>query len=102
MTNLMQGFPPAPADQVTLANWRKAPHNRWAFQHVRELVPSADIANDPGAVRALPPAPVDLTGVRVPDGRFLCRAAWRSIKPPPITSSVPEAPRRCKPRRPSS
>jgi CubicO group peptidase (beta-lactamase class C family) len=40
--------------QVTLANWRSAPHNRWAFHHVRELVPSADIPNDPGAVRSLP------------------------------------------------
>jgi CubicO group peptidase (beta-lactamase class C family) len=68
MTNLMQGFPPTPDAQVTLANWRKPPHNHWAFQHVRELVPSADIANDPGTVRALPAAPVDLSGVQVPDG----------------------------------
>jgi len=68
MTNLMHGFPPAPAAQVTLANWRKPPHNRWAFQHVRELVPSADIANDPGAVRALPSAPVDLSGLEIPSG----------------------------------
>ena len=45
--------------QVTLANWRTAPFNRWAFHHVRELVPSADIANDPRAVRALPAAPLD-------------------------------------------
>lgn len=67
MTDLMQGFPPPLEGQVTLANWRKAPHNRWAFQHVRELVPSADIANDPDGVRALPAAPVDLSGVRVPD-----------------------------------
>ena len=29
--------------QVTLASWRTAPFNRWAF-HPRELVPSADIA----------------------------------------------------------
>jgi CubicO group peptidase (beta-lactamase class C family) len=40
--------------QVTLANWRSAPFNRWAFQHVRELIPSADIANDPRRVRELP------------------------------------------------
>jgi len=40
--------------QVTLANWRTAPFNRWAFHHVRELVPSADIANDPARVRSLP------------------------------------------------
>lgn len=56
---LMQGFPPAAAGQVTLANWRQPPFNQWAFQHVRELVPSADIANDPQAVWALPEAPLD-------------------------------------------
>jgi len=40
--------------KATLANWRTAPHNRWAFHHVRELVPSADIPNEPRKVRALP------------------------------------------------
>ena len=47
--------------QVTLANWRSAPFNRWAFQHVRELIPSADIANDPRRVRELEPRPRELT-----------------------------------------
>src|SRR6476620_5032214 len=42
--------------QATLANWREAPFNRWAFHHVRELIPSADIAHDPARVRPLPPA----------------------------------------------
>ena len=37
---LMTGFPPAPDEQVTLANWQDPPFNRWAFQHVRELIPS--------------------------------------------------------------
>src|SRR3954469_7003329 len=37
--------------QVTLANWRAAPFNRWGFQHVRELIPTADIPNDPRRVR---------------------------------------------------
>ena len=60
MTRLMHGFPPDPQGQVTLANWRTAPFNRWAFQHVRELVPSADITNDPAAVLELPSDPVDL------------------------------------------
>ena len=31
--------------QVTLANWQDPPFNRWAFQHVRELIPSARIAS---------------------------------------------------------
>ena len=39
--------------KATLANWRTAPHNRWAFHHVRELVPSADIPNDVAKVRPL-------------------------------------------------
>src|SRR5947207_10997632 len=46
--------------QVTLANWRAAPFNRWAFQHVRELIPSADIANDPRRVRELEQRPREL------------------------------------------
>src|SRR3954466_10426501 len=39
---------------VTLANWRAAPFNRWGFQHVRELIPTADIPNGPRGVRDLP------------------------------------------------
>src|SRR5687768_7943311 len=46
--------------QVTLANWRLAPFNRWAFHHVRELVPSADIPNEPAGVRPLAAHKVDL------------------------------------------
>ena len=41
---LMVGDPPAPAALVTLANWQDPPFNRWAFQHVRELIPSARVA----------------------------------------------------------
>lgn len=67
MTPLMQGFPPPPEGQVTLANWRMAPFNRWAFHHVRELIPTVDIANDPARVWPLPAAPVDLSGLRLAD-----------------------------------
>ena len=47
MAKVMQDFPPTEPNQVTLANWRKAPYCHWAFHHVRELVPSAEIQNDP-------------------------------------------------------
>ena len=47
MSEIMKGFPPKVSAQVTLANWRKAPYCHWAFHHVRELVPSAEIQNDP-------------------------------------------------------
>jgi CubicO group peptidase (beta-lactamase class C family) len=36
---LMASFPPAPQSQVTLANWQDPPFNRWAFRHMRELIP---------------------------------------------------------------
>ncbi len=59
---MMDRFPPPAEEQVTLANWRTAPFNRWAFRHVRELIPSAEIANDPASVRPLPEAPAALPG----------------------------------------
>jgi len=40
---LMTGFPPAPEAQVTLANWQDPPYSRWAFRHMRELIPSQSI-----------------------------------------------------------
>jgi CubicO group peptidase (beta-lactamase class C family) len=58
---LMSGFPPIESDQVTLANWRTAPYIKWSFQHVRELVPSADIANAPGDVWQLKSGPGDFS-----------------------------------------
>jgi len=48
-------FPPEKEDQVTLANWRTAPYNRWAFRHVSEIVPSAIIQNDAGKRQVLQP-----------------------------------------------
>ncbi|HET6876030.1 MAG TPA: serine hydrolase [Jatrophihabitans sp.] len=43
-TRMMSGAPPFPADaRVTLANWQDPPFNRWSFQHVRELIPTARI-----------------------------------------------------------
>src|SRR4051794_31020310 len=65
MTDLMSGFPPSPQSQVTLANWRMAPFNRWAFQHVREIVPSADIPHDPSNVRPLSSATMNTDNFRI-------------------------------------
>lgn len=64
--HLMSTFPPAPEAQVTLANWRTAPFNAWAFHHVREIVPSAEIAHDPVTTRTLAAAPGGgLDGLRI-------------------------------------
>jgi CubicO group peptidase (beta-lactamase class C family) len=53
---MMKEFPPPAERQVSLANWRHPPFNKWSFQHVREIMPTADIANDPDNVRPLPGA----------------------------------------------
>ena len=65
---LMSGFPPAQADLVTLANWRTAPYSKWAFQHVREIVPSADIPNAPGDVWQLVSEPKNFSSFRFEHG----------------------------------
>ena len=51
---LMAGFPPAPRSRVTLANWQHPPFNRWAFRHMRELIPSQPIPAGPGTAQPLP------------------------------------------------
>jgi CubicO group peptidase (beta-lactamase class C family) len=60
----MTGPPPIPADRlVTLG--QDPPFNRWGFQHVRDLIPTARIRRGDGPVRRLPLADRDLSGVRV-------------------------------------
>jgi len=61
MTTLMNSFPASNDAQVTLANWRNGPFNKWAFHHVREIVPSANIATrNPSSFEQ---ASVDLSGI---------------------------------------
>jgi CubicO group peptidase (beta-lactamase class C family) len=50
----MLGLPPAADSLVTLANWQDPPHQRWAFQHVREIVPSQSILRGHGPASPLP------------------------------------------------
>lgn len=62
---LMSGFPSAASDQVTLANWRTAPFNKWAFHHVRDIVPSADIPNASDDVWHIEDHPADLSALSI-------------------------------------
>lgn len=66
---LMAGAPPFPAEGlVTLANWQEPPYNRWAFQHVRDLIPTARIRRD-GPVWRLAREEGDLSGIRFRAGK---------------------------------
>lgn len=59
---IMAGFPPTEDARATLANWRQTPFSHWSFHHVREIVPTAGIAHDPGDIWALPLGEADLSG----------------------------------------
>ena len=66
---LMTGAPPfGPQARVTLANWQDPPFNRWAFQHVRELIPTARISRGDGPAWELPRAERDILGLVFRDG----------------------------------
>lgn len=56
---IMQGFPPPPEKRPTLSNWDLAPFNRWSFQNMRSLFPTADVRRA-GPVRELPAASQEL------------------------------------------
>ena len=43
MNEFINTFPSPEEAQVTLANWRQPPFNRWGFQHVREIIPTVNI-----------------------------------------------------------
>src|SRR6478609_3454686 len=58
----MAGPPPFGDGLVTLAQWQDPPYNRWAFQHVRELIPTVRIPRGSTA-HDLPLAPLELGAV---------------------------------------
>jgi CubicO group peptidase (beta-lactamase class C family) len=62
---LMTGFPPAPQARVTLANWQDPPFNRWAFRHMRELIPSQPIPA--GSADSAGPSPLPAAPGPLPD-----------------------------------
>lgn len=64
---VMQGFPPPP-DKIVRFNdgtSSRFPGTRWAFSHIRELVPTANVWRGEGAVATLPQAPRDIEGIAV-------------------------------------
>lgn len=62
---MMQGFPPPPDKTIRFIDGSslKFPNTRWAFSHIRELVPTANVSRGEGPVVPLPRAERDLGGV---------------------------------------
>lgn len=58
---------PGAPDGLNWRTWDRPPQNRWSFQHVAELLPTAVIARGGGPVRELPPAPQELGSITFED-----------------------------------
>jgi len=54
-------------EKPTLDNWRTQPFSTWAFRHVREIVPTAEIPNDPN----------NIWNLKRPEVPFQCDALTR-------------------------
>ena len=57
----MQGFPVAPGDRVPIEDWDRAPWNRWAFQHIREILPTAEVWRGRDEPWPVPQNPADFS-----------------------------------------
>lgn len=62
---IMQGSPPALVPPKM--DWDRPPWNRWAFQNVRQILPTAEVWRGYGNVRILPRDDRDLDGLQVTD-----------------------------------
>jgi len=69
MLPIMQGSPPALVPPKL--DWDRPPWNRWAFQHVREILPTAEVWRGHGRLRVLPRADVSLDDLPVLDSSGL-------------------------------
>jgi CubicO group peptidase (beta-lactamase class C family) len=63
---IMAGSPPAMI--VPRLDWDRPPWNRWAFQHIRELLPTVEVWRGSGHRRPLPRAERELDDLPVEDG----------------------------------
>ncbi len=62
---IMRGSPPALVPPKL--DWDRGPWNRWTFQHIREILPTAEVWRGRGAVREMPRSETDLDGLAVVD-----------------------------------
>ena len=60
---IMQGTPPALVPPKM--DWDRPPWNRWSFQNIRQILPTAEVWRGPGPVRELPRREHDLDGLTV-------------------------------------
>ena len=66
---IMQGFPPKRL--IDMSKWDKGPDNRWAFQHISEIIPTGNISRGSEPVARLEHDTQDLSKLmfKTPDGK---------------------------------
>lgn len=69
-------YPGAPAGQPTLDTWQEPPHNRWAFAHLAEMLPSATVSRRDPAAPAEATVRLDALESRVTDLRPRLEATY--------------------------
>ena len=74
---LMIGAPPPDEKLVTIENFLQSPYNRWSLRHLREVVPTRNVAVG-GTVAELGKRSIDLSALEVafPDGRTVTVGEW--------------------------
>lgn len=77
--DLMKGFPPAPDKVVKLSTVLKFPNGRWAFHHMRELGPTAQVWRGDGKPSVLRAMPQELDTLKFEDdkGASITLADWQ-------------------------
>lgn len=65
----MKGFPPQADKVVRLGNVLRFPNQRWAFHHMRQLGPTAQVWRGDGPASALRESAKELDDLGVPDGK---------------------------------
>ena len=75
---IMRGFPVPPEGRVPRGDWDRPPWNRWAFQHIREILPTVEVWRGQGPVWRLPYAIRDLESLPVSpaEGRQTTLGRW--------------------------
>lgn len=76
---MMTGFPPSAEHLVTQANMLRFPQSRWAFHHIRDLVPTVNVwagPEDNVAELDSEPYPVRDITFTGPDGKTLTVGDW--------------------------
>ena len=60
---IMAGSPVPPEWRVPRMDWDRPPWNRWAFQHIREFLPTVEVKRGEGAASVIASAYQDIGGI---------------------------------------